>query len=154
MFHNNSESGVNSGLNQEKPEVDRMDCREQRREWRRVSREARYRHPLHGLFGGLLLVLLGVLFWFHQAGWLTGEHWVGYLLVGIGGIAVISGIAHLWFPDYGYRVFSRFVWGGFLILAGALVITGFSQWWPLLLVAAGVCLLGRVVFRRGQTASR
>jgi hypothetical protein len=154
MYNDDFKNKDDAGRNPEGPKADPGDWREMRREWRCQRREARYRHPLHGLFAGLLLVLLGVLFWFHQAGWLTGDNWGGYLLMGIGGIAVISGIAHLWYPDHNYRIFSRFIWGAFLILAGVLVITGFSQWWPLLLVAAGVCLLGRVIFRRGQIANR
>jgi hypothetical protein len=39
MFHNDSERSVNSGLNQEEAEVNRMDCREQHREWCRVQRD-------------------------------------------------------------------------------------------------------------------
>jgi hypothetical protein len=154
MFHNDSESGANSGRNPEGPEVNHIDWREQRRVWRRERREARRRYPLRGLFCGLLLILLGMMFWFSRIGWLSGDNWWGYLLVGIGGISIIHGLANLAYPQYEYHSYGRFVGGALAILAGVLIIMGFGQWWPLLLVAAGLCLLVKMFLRRGQTASR
>ena len=62
---NNNESG-NASTTQN-PDV-HQDWREVRREWRRERREARHRYPFHGLFLGLILVLLGTLFLFNQVG--------------------------------------------------------------------------------------
>jgi hypothetical protein len=117
------------------------DWREERREWRRERREARYSSPFHGLFLGLTLILLGALFLLNQLGHLTGDTWWQSLLIGLGVISIINGLVHYQNPAYRWGSYGKFVGGIVLILIGALLILGFSQWWPLVLVVAGVALL-------------
>lgn len=124
------------------------DWHEERRAWRQERREARYRYPFHGLFLGLTLVLLGVLFGMNQAGWLTGGAWWQSLLIGLGVISIINGVVHYRHPDYRWGSYGKFIAGIILILIGTLFLVGFSQWWPVVLVVAGVAVLLRFAFRR------
>jgi hypothetical protein len=124
------------------------DWREMRREWREGRREARRRFPFRGLFAGLTLVLLGVLFLLNQEGTITGDTWWQVLLIGLGVISIIDGMAHYHYPGYRWGSYGKFVCGGVLILIGVLFLVGFSQWWPLALIMAGVALLLRFFWRR------
>jgi hypothetical protein len=124
------------------------DWREQRREWRQQMREARRRDPWHGLFFGLLLVLMGGLFLSTQQGWIAGDIWWKYFLIGMGGLFILDGLVHYTNPDFRYSVFGKFVAGGILVLIGLFFIFNYTNWWPIVLIAAGCALLLRVVFRR------
>jgi hypothetical protein len=130
------------------PDVDRptyRDYREERRAWRRERREARYRFPFRGMFLGLLLVLLGVLFALEQAGTLTGDAWWQVLLIGLGAILIINGLVRYRF--YRWGSYTSLTFGTILVIIGALLVLGFSQWWPIVLIAAGAILLLRFFWR-------
>jgi len=142
MLHNESGNASTS----QNPDVQgqtRRDWREERRKWREERREARHRLPFHGLFWGLTLILLGALFLLNQAGRLTGDTWWQSLLVGLGVIFMINGVAYFQNPGYRWASWGRFMFGIVLILIGALFLLGFSQWWPLVLIVAGIALLVR-----------
>jgi hypothetical protein len=130
------------------PDGDRpayRDYREERRAWRRERREARYLFPFRGMFLGLLLVLLGVLFALDQAGWITGGAWWQYLLIGLGAILIINGLVR--YRAYRWGSYTAFTFGIILVFIGALFMLGFSQWWPAVLIAAGAILLLRFFWR-------
>jgi hypothetical protein len=120
---------------------------EERRAWRNEMREKRWRQPWQGLFWGLLLVLLGILFLADQQGWLTGDEWWHYLLVGLGGVFIIDGLAHLAAGHHPYS-FGRFIPGIVLLFVGLAFILGFSAWWPVILIAVGAGILLSFIFRR------
>jgi hypothetical protein len=123
------------------------DWREERRQWRRDMREQRRGWPFHGLFCGLTLVLLGVLFLLNQAGTITGDTWWQSLLIGLGVIWVFSGMVRSRHPVFRWGAFGRVVGGIILILVGALLMAGVSQWWPVVLIVAGVAFLLRFFWR-------
>jgi hypothetical protein len=129
------------------------DWREERREWRREMREARYRFPYRGLFWGLILVLLGVLFLLNQTGAVTGDTWWQSLLIGLGVITIINGITHYYSPGYRWGSYGKFVVGVILILVGALLLLGVSEWWPVVLIVAGIAFLLRFFWRRQSMSS-
>ena len=120
--------------------------RERRREWRREHRH--HHEPLHGLFWGLLLILVGVLFFINQE---QGNSWDGlwqYLLIGLGGIFLIDGLAHSFYPTFHFNGLGRFVPGIILVLVGLAFLLNFSQWWPVILIGVGAALLISLLFRR------
>jgi hypothetical protein len=123
------------------------DWRDERRAWRRERREARYRFPSHGLFWGLTLVLLGALFLMDQAGWISGGTWWQALLIGLGVIWVIGGLVRYQAGAFRWRGYGSVTFGVILILVGTLFLLGFSHWWPLILIVAGIVFLFRF-FRR------
>lgn len=142
---NNDAGNTSAAENQAAHEPDGRDWREQRREFRRECREARHRHPFQGLITGLILVLLGVLFLSTQQGWISGDSWWQYLVIGLGSIFIISGLAQYWSPGYRYGIYWKFIAGTVLILIGILSILSVSQWWPLVLIVAGLAVLFRFV---------
>jgi hypothetical protein len=71
-MQNNTTENPSTAQNHEGKIPTYREWREQRREWRKERREIRHGFPFHGLFLGMVLVLLGVLFLLNQAGWITG----------------------------------------------------------------------------------
>jgi hypothetical protein len=124
------------------------DWREERREWRWKMKEARHRFPFHGLFWGLVLVLLGVLFLLNQSGAITGDTWWQSLLIGLGAISIINGLVHYYYPGFRWGAYGKVVLGIILILIGALLMAGFSEWWPIVLIVAGALFLLRPFWRQ------
>lgn len=129
------------------------DWREARLAWRREIREQRYRFPFHGLIWGLGLVLAGVLFLLNQTGTLTGDTWWQSLLIGLGVISILNGIIRFNNPEFHWSFYSKIVCGVVLILVGSLLMAGFSQWWPVVLIVAGVLFLLRFTWRRQSLLS-
>ncbi len=123
------------------------DWREARRQWREEMRKNRQHFP-HGLGFGLTVLLLGVLFLLNQLGVVSGDRWWQSLLIGLGGICIINGVAHLVSPGYRWRSYGLFVCGLVLAAAGTLFIVGLGQWWSLALIFAGLALLLRFFWRR------
>ena len=124
------------------------DWRDRRREWREERRERRYHDPWRGLFWGLVLVLVGVLLFINlQAGIGWDTLWK-YLLIGLGAIFIIDGLAHYWNPGSRPGSFGRFVPGIILLFVGIAFLYDFSQWWPVVLIAVGVAILLSLLFRR------
>jgi hypothetical protein len=127
---------------------DNRDWRDRRREWRQQRREGRQYGPTHGLFWGLLLIMLGVLFFGNQQGWLEPDTWWHYLLVGLGAIFIINGMAHYWNPNSRHSSYGQFIPGVVLLCVGVAFILNFSQWWPMVLIAAGAAVLLGQLFHR------
>jgi hypothetical protein len=104
-------------------------------------REERRNRPFHGLFGGMVLILLGGLFLANQQGWMNGDVWWQWLLIGLGAIFIINGLVKNTVPEYHHRSRGKFVTGGVLIALGIMFLLGVGAWWPLILIGAGVALL-------------
>jgi hypothetical protein len=138
----NSGNQSQTGSNPEAAGNTYQDWRAQRWEWRRKKMEERRNRPYHGLFGGLTLILLGGLFLANAQGWISGDVWWKYLLIGLGAISIISGLLQYRAPEYRHWGNGRLVWGFALIALGVIFLLGFSQWWPLVIIGVGLaCLL-------------
>ncbi|MDZ7270269.1 MAG: hypothetical protein ONB17_01500 [candidate division KSB1 bacterium] len=99
-------------------------------------------NALSGVISGVTIMWLGIVFLLDRFDVLApGVGWIWYFLFGLGVILVLEVIARQLLLQH------RQVWGGRLIAAvvlmaiGAWQITGLGQWWPLLLVAAGLVLI-------------
>ncbi len=141
MVDSNSENKSQTGSNPRPEGPTYQDWREQRREWREKMREARHNRPFHGLFGGLVLILLGGLFLANQQGWISGNAWWQWLLIGLGVISIINGLVQYRAPEYHHSRRHKFVWGTVLIILGVIFLLGFSQWWPIVLIGAGIAIM-------------
>ena len=141
MADNNPENTTQTGTNCGGTGPTYQDWREQRREWRQKMREARHSRPFHGLFPGLVLVLLGGLFLAGQQNWISGDAWWQWLLIGLGAISIISGLVQYHAPEYSHSRRHHFVWGAVLIALGVVFLLGFSHWWPAVLIGAGIAVI-------------
>jgi hypothetical protein len=113
------------------------DWKEERREWRRERRSGNH---LHGLFCGLVLILVGILFLAGQQEWIGWDRWWQYLLIGLGAIFIVDGTAHYFSSADHHRV-GKFVPGIILLLVGVAFVWGFGTWWPLVLIGVGAVML-------------
>lgn len=127
------------------------DWRDARWQWWSERREMRRRSPFRGLFPGLLLILIGTLFLATQQSWISAQDLWQYLAIGIGSILIISGLVNIRNPYYPYGMFWRIVPGSALIISGLFSIFSLSQWWPLILIGAGIAMIGFVFFRLQNT---
>ena len=141
MADNNPENKTQTGTNSGGTGPTYQDWREQRWEWRQKMREARHSRPFHGLFPGLVLVLLGALFLAGQQNWITGNAWWQWLLIGLGAISIISGLVQYHAPEFHHSRRHKFVWGAVLIALGTVFLLGFSHWWPAVLIGAGIVII-------------
>jgi PAS domain S-box-containing protein len=123
-----------------------------RRKWRKKD-------PLRGLIWGLILVLLGVLFFASELKWLNGSLWWESLLTGFGAIFFIDALFHYLNREARPYTPGRLTPGIIMLAAGIVLIVGFSSWWPLAiaLTASGAALffsswvLQREIERRTTT---
>ena len=129
---------------------EREKWREERHHWHMEMREQRHRWPFRGMFCGLPLVLLGVLFLLNQTGAITGDTWWQSLLIGLGGISIIDGLVRYFTKSFPWGIFGKIVGGIVMIIIGALLMAGLSEWWPIVLIVAGVAFMSRFFWRRAN----
>jgi hypothetical protein len=145
MVNTDSGSNANPNKNPDVPGASPRDWREQRREWRSQRREARHRYPFQGLCPGLILILLGALVLSTQQGWISGDAWWQYLLIGIGVICIIGGMIRYQVTEYRYCGRGRFVTGITLIAIGVMGfkinITGNLFMFWLVLSFGAICFM-------------
>jgi len=123
-----------------KREVENRSRKQMRRDFRKINQQPKQNDPLRGLFWGLLLILLGILFFIKGRDWLSDIGWWQSLVIGLGAIFIIDTIVHYINPSSRSYSFSRLVPGVILIFVGLAWVYGFNQWWPIALVATGVAL--------------
>jgi cation transport ATPase len=152
-MENNRQENTAGENKQQNQDSAHHDWREERWRMRQEMREQRHRWPFHGFFMGMTLVLLGVLFLLNQTGHLTGDAWWQSLLIGLGAISILNGIMHYRHPAYRWASWGKFVCGTILILIGALLLAGVSQWWPVVLIMAGGAFLLRFFWRWQSVSS-
>jgi cation transport ATPase len=104
------------------------------------------------LTGGLILILLGLLFYLAQSNLLsiTWSNWWAYLLVGIGVILIIQGIIR--YGQHGYLFQGSFIGGAILIIIGLAFVSNWGAYfWPLVLVILGVAAIVSALVGRRRT---
>ena len=148
MANEKPENNDSNNNNSNPQGQDYRDWREQKREWRQQRREERHRDPLRGLFWGLMLILIGIIFFANQQGWISGDRWWQFLLIGLGVIFIINGLVHYWNPAYRHFSYGQFIPGVVLLFVGIAFIFNFNEWWPFVLIGVGVVILFSLIFRR------
>ena len=112
-----------------------------RAEWR----EWRHRDPLSRAMGGLVLILLGAIFFIAQ-NQLFGVTWSnmwGAFLMGLGVLLILQAFVRFAMPSYRRGALGLVVGGAVLVAIGSIPFGGtmWAQWWPLGLIVLGVALL-------------
>jgi hypothetical protein len=135
----------NSG-NQEKREQDNKSWREQNREWRH---DKRLNDPMRGLFWGLMLILLGGLFFSAMQNWLSWDNWWQLFLIGLGIIFLVDALVRYLNPSTRFGIFGRVIPGLILVVVGSAFYFSMETWWPLILIVIGAAILIRmIVYKR------
>jgi len=129
---------------------ERRPCRQQRSE----KDEKHTRDPLSGIFWGLILIMIGAIYFAHNQGYLPEANWWAYVVLGLGIVFLLEAFVRGVMPEYRGGAWGRVVPGLILTLVGLYLIYGLAigTWWPIILIAVGlVIILGALVRgRRGM----
>ncbi|MBM2825460.1 MAG: rane protein of unknown function [Dehalococcoidales bacterium] len=101
-----------------------------------------------GLYAGLILVMLGVVFFLSSQGLIGRGDWWKYFIIGLGSLFLIEVLVRYIQPAYRRLKFGKLVAGLILISIGFASLTGIGNWWPLILIAIGLAMLVNALFRR------
>ncbi len=97
---------------------------------------------LSGVMSGVIIIWLGVVFLLDRLDLLaSGVSWVWYFLFGLGVIFLLEVIAGRLLLQSSHHSGGRLIAAVLLMAVGAWQITGLGEWWPLLLIAAGLVLV-------------
>jgi hypothetical protein len=96
-------------------------------------------HPK--LTGGLILILLGVLFLLAEMDRISWVDWWAWFLVGLGGIFLLEALLRAFSAEGRSRISGRLTAGLILAIIGGAHLIGFMEWWPLILIAVGAVVL-------------
>jgi hypothetical protein len=92
---------------------------------------------------GLFLILIGMLFFVDNKGWLHGTGWF-FFAIGLGCIFVMGGLARYFIiKENRWKAMNGLVIGLALVYVGAAFLLGFGDWWPLALVPVGFGYLAK-----------
>jgi hypothetical protein len=91
--------------------------------------------------GGLILILLGVLFLLAQQDYISWNIWWAYFLVGLGAIFILESLIRITRSEPSGRYTGKLIGGAVLLVIGAANAFGMVSWWPLILILIGVFLL-------------
>jgi len=89
--------------------------------------------PLAGMTGGLILILLGVLFFLAQENIISWDNWWKYFLIGLGGIFILEALIRISRSEPSRRYAGK--------LIGGASVFGMVSWWPLILIVLGLFLI-------------
>ena len=132
------QSGTNS---QAAGEHDVRDQREHRH-------DKRANDPMRGLFWGLILIILGVLFFAAMQNWIDWDKWWQIFLIGLGVIFLIDALVRYLNSTNRHGIFGRVIAGLILITIGVAFIIHLEQWWPLILIVIGVAIISRFIIAK------
>lgn len=132
-------------------EVDRAPVESRRpRRWKRRSQG---KDPFPGIFTGLVLVLIGVLWFLRAERLLVSGEWWQWFLIGLGIILILERLVRYLSPVYRRPALGRIFLGMILIAVGASFILGVRSWWPLVIAILGIAIMVYAVQRaRGTRA--
>lgn len=99
-----------------------------------------HKDPLGGIVFGAIVILAGVLIFADRQYYLDGG-WFWWLLAGVGVIFLIEAIVRYAMPEYRRPVGGKLAAAVILLAIGASNIYGLEDWWPLLLIVAGVVII-------------
>jgi hypothetical protein len=110
------------------------------------------------LTGGLILIWLGITFYFAQVKFTFGTQtvtwtdWWGYFLLGLGVILIVQGLIR--YAQHRYAWMGSFIGGAVVAVIGfASISQNMADFWPLIFVIIGIAVLASAVFGRRRMPS-
>jgi hypothetical protein len=94
-----------------------------------------------GVIGGLIVILLGVMFLLATMDIISWGKWWAYFLLGLGAILILDGIIRSATTAYRHHARGRLIGGAVLAVIGGAFVFGMSNWWPLIIIAVGIVLV-------------
>ncbi len=98
--------------------------------------------------GGLILILLGVLFLLTEMDIISWADWWAWFLVGLGSIFLLESLLQAVSTEGRRGIRGRVTAGLILMIIGGAYLVGFYDWWPLILIAVGIVVLVSAFLRK------
>jgi hypothetical protein len=100
-----------------------------------------------GLGWGLLLILVGILVFADNQGWLrAGEGWL-YFAIGLGALFIIGFLVRcLGNPRKIWSSLGGLLAGLCLVYVGVAFLQGFGDWWPVAFILIGIGYLAKAIW--------
>ena len=105
------------------------------------SEEMKKDDPVSGITGGLIIILLGVVFLLTTLDYISWGDWWAYFLLGLGVILILDGVIRISSPSFYQPSTGKFIGGSILVVIGAAHVFGWFTWWPLILIVVGLILV-------------
>jgi hypothetical protein len=109
-------------------------------EHHRHMEEKWHKDPLGGILFGAIVILAGVLLFVDHQYYLEGG-WFWWFLAGIGVIFLIEAMVRYAMPEYRRPIGGKLVAAVILLAIGASNIYGLEDWWPVLIIVAGIVII-------------
>lgn len=106
--------------------------------------------PLSRVRGGLILILLGILFLLASLDRIMWADWWAYFILGLGAILILEGLLRIMIPAYSEKVTGKLIGGTVLVVIGAFHLFGVVTWWPVILIVVGVVIVLSSFRRSGR----
>lgn len=141
------------GLKYAREEKHEKDEEREKREKKEKS-EKTEKHEKEGekiapITGGLILIYLGITFYFAASNVISWLDWWSYFLLGLGGILIIQALLISVLTKM--RGYGFLIGGAILCLIGASGILGIREWWPLVVIAIGLAVIVMALRERRRT---
>jgi hypothetical protein len=103
---------------------------------------------VNGIGWGLFFILIGVMVFADNQGWLHGgEGWL-YFAIGLGAIFILGFLVRcLGNPRNIWSYFGGLVAGLSLVYVGSAFLYGFGAWWPVVFILIGIGYLVKAIWR-------
>ena len=111
-----------------------------------AKKGATARNLVGGLFGGFIVIWVGVSFYMVMADIWTWGLWGAYFCLGLAGLFLLQGIAWLALPGMRKDFIGMLIPALFLTVIGGVPLVGggwdaWGKWWPMILVAVGLVII-------------
>ena len=104
-----------------------------------------------GIGWGILFILVGLLIFADNKGWMPGGAGWLYFAIGLGGIFIIGFLVRsLGNSGHRWDGFGGLVFGIALVYIGMAFLYGFGDWWPLVLIPVGIGFLVRGIWHHNS----
>ncbi len=107
-----------------------------------------------GLGWGLFLILVGVLIFSDNRGWLEGGAGWLYFAIGVGVIFIIGFLVRFFARGERWNAIGDLAAGVGMIYIGAAILTGYGDWWPLVFVPFGLGYIIKSIMRTNRETVR
>ncbi|MGD2249351.1 MAG: hypothetical protein PVF58_13165 [Candidatus Methanofastidiosia archaeon] len=95
--------------------------------------------PLGGVMFGLILIIAASIYIFKDR--LTVEPWWALIIAAIGCVLLLEALVRSVKAEYRRPSLGKAVWGIIFIAVGMGIVYGFEEFWPVIIIVAGVIIL-------------
>lgn len=106
---------------------------------------------MNAIFGGGVLIWLGITFWLGQSGTVGWSNWWAYFIAGIGALLIIQGVLRVAMKGSTYEFSGFFIGGAILMIIGLAFAYGVTLYWPYIVILLGILVIAVAVLARMRT---